>query len=180
MCNFCSTILEEEKLQQEERLRMEMRRQVTVSWDSGGSDEAPPKVRLKELTSLWSYCISVKVFAVADKQTNRYLSVCSPVDQVTPVLVPVKASSPAPNSTISRYSKHTHTHIQNTHTQTCTQLPLWTTVLLCSFSSIVAAAAFSSAFQRFYSPDSKKSYKSVWNKLTVFTDNGFQSVPEHM
>ncbi|XP_035536879.1 protein tyrosine kinase 2aa isoform X2 [Morone saxatilis] len=38
-----STILEEEKLQQEERLRMEMRRQITVSWDSGGSDEAPPK-----------------------------------------------------------------------------------------------------------------------------------------
>uniref|UniRef100_A0A3Q1I755 Focal adhesion kinase 1 n=1 Tax=Anabas testudineus TaxID=64144 RepID=A0A3Q1I755_ANATE len=38
-----STILEEEKLQQEERLRMEMRRQVTVSWDSGGPDEAPPK-----------------------------------------------------------------------------------------------------------------------------------------
>uniref|UniRef100_A0AAX7W1I8 non-specific protein-tyrosine kinase n=1 Tax=Astatotilapia calliptera TaxID=8154 RepID=A0AAX7W1I8_ASTCA len=35
-----STILEEEKLQQEERLRMEMRRQVTVSWDP---DEAPPK-----------------------------------------------------------------------------------------------------------------------------------------
>lgn len=44
--NPCSTILEEEKLQQEERLRMEMRRQVTVSWDSGGSDEAPPKVKL--------------------------------------------------------------------------------------------------------------------------------------
>ncbi|XP_028978719.2 protein tyrosine kinase 2aa isoform X6 [Esox lucius] len=38
-----STILEEEKAQQEERLRVEMRRQVTVSWDSGGSDEAPPK-----------------------------------------------------------------------------------------------------------------------------------------
>ncbi|XP_072303981.1 protein tyrosine kinase 2aa isoform X1 [Eucyclogobius newberryi] len=38
-----STILEEEKLQQEERLRVEQRRQVTVSWDSGGSDEAPPK-----------------------------------------------------------------------------------------------------------------------------------------
>ncbi|XP_062265627.1 protein tyrosine kinase 2aa isoform X4 [Platichthys flesus] len=38
-----NTILEEEKLQQEERLRMEMRRQVTVSWDSGGPDEAPPK-----------------------------------------------------------------------------------------------------------------------------------------
>ncbi|XP_015831228.3 focal adhesion kinase 1 isoform X2 [Nothobranchius furzeri] len=38
-----STILEEERLQQKERSRMEMRRQVTVSWDSGGSDEAPPK-----------------------------------------------------------------------------------------------------------------------------------------
>ncbi|XP_028436395.1 focal adhesion kinase 1 isoform X1 [Perca flavescens] len=38
-----STILEEEKLQQKERSRMEMRRQVTVSWDSGGTDEAPPK-----------------------------------------------------------------------------------------------------------------------------------------
>ncbi|CAI5778922.1 focal adhesion kinase 1 isoform X11 [Podarcis lilfordi] len=38
-----NTILEEEKLQQEERMRMESRRQVTVSWDSGGSDEAPPK-----------------------------------------------------------------------------------------------------------------------------------------
>ncbi|XP_055401632.1 focal adhesion kinase 1 isoform X3 [Bubalus kerabau] len=39
-----STILEEEKVQQEERMRMESRRQVTASWDSGGSDEAPPKV----------------------------------------------------------------------------------------------------------------------------------------
>ncbi|XP_017914120.1 PREDICTED: focal adhesion kinase 1 isoform X13 [Capra hircus] len=38
-----STILEEEKVQQEERMRMESRRQVTASWDSGGSDEAPPK-----------------------------------------------------------------------------------------------------------------------------------------
>ncbi|XP_041044948.1 protein tyrosine kinase 2aa isoform X6 [Carcharodon carcharias] len=38
-----STILEEEKVQQEERMRMEQRRQITVSWDSGGSDEAPPK-----------------------------------------------------------------------------------------------------------------------------------------
>uniref|UniRef100_A0A8C5PJS7 Focal adhesion kinase 1 n=1 Tax=Leptobrachium leishanense TaxID=445787 RepID=A0A8C5PJS7_9ANUR len=38
-----STILEEEKQQQEERLRTETRRQVTVSWDSGGSEEPPPK-----------------------------------------------------------------------------------------------------------------------------------------
>uniref|UniRef100_A0A669CYZ5 Focal adhesion kinase 1 n=1 Tax=Oreochromis niloticus TaxID=8128 RepID=A0A669CYZ5_ORENI len=57
-----STILEEEKLQQEERLRMEMRRQVTVSWDP---DEAPPKVRINDclcsispanLTNLPSLC----------------------------------------------------------------------------------------------------------------------------
>lgn len=41
---LCSTILAEEKAQQEERSRMEMRRQVPISWDSGGSDEAPPKV----------------------------------------------------------------------------------------------------------------------------------------
>lgn len=45
MCECRSTILEEEKLQEEERHRMEMRRQVNMSWDSGGSDEAPPKVR---------------------------------------------------------------------------------------------------------------------------------------
>ncbi|XP_062848512.1 focal adhesion kinase 1 isoform X2 [Trichomycterus rosablanca] len=38
-----STILAEEKVQQEERSRMEIRRQMNVSWDSGGSDEAPPK-----------------------------------------------------------------------------------------------------------------------------------------
>uniref|UniRef100_A0A3B3QKH1 non-specific protein-tyrosine kinase n=1 Tax=Paramormyrops kingsleyae TaxID=1676925 RepID=A0A3B3QKH1_9TELE len=38
-----STILDEEKLQQEERIRTEMRRQAPASWDSGGTDEAPPK-----------------------------------------------------------------------------------------------------------------------------------------
>ncbi|KAG7250428.1 hypothetical protein CRUP_009641, partial [Coryphaenoides rupestris] len=38
-----STILDEERQQVEERLRMEMRRQVNVSWDSGGSEDAPPK-----------------------------------------------------------------------------------------------------------------------------------------
>ena len=44
VCVCDSTILEEEKQQMEERLRMEMRRQVNVSWDSGGSEDAPPKV----------------------------------------------------------------------------------------------------------------------------------------
>ncbi|KAJ8415747.1 hypothetical protein AAFF_G00403040 [Aldrovandia affinis] len=38
-----NTILEEEKIQREERARTEMRRQVTVSWDTRGTDEAPPK-----------------------------------------------------------------------------------------------------------------------------------------
>lgn len=51
-----STILEEEKLQQKERNRMEMRRQVTVSWDSGGSDEAPPKVRNPLFSCLLASC----------------------------------------------------------------------------------------------------------------------------
>lgn len=53
-----STILEEEKVQQKERNRMEMRRQVTVSWDSGGSDEAPPKVRRYHTTCV---CVSVRL-----------------------------------------------------------------------------------------------------------------------
>lgn len=59
----CSTILEEEKVQQKERNRMEMRRQVTVSWDSGGSDEAPPKVRhtVHGFVSLCVFYLSVVV-----------------------------------------------------------------------------------------------------------------------
>lgn len=41
-------------MQQEERMRMESRRQATVSWDSGGSDEAPPKVaNVPNPTSGW-------------------------------------------------------------------------------------------------------------------------------
>lgn len=52
LCCLSSTILEEEKVQQEERMRMESRRQVAVSWDSGGSDEAPPKVA-KPPSHIW-------------------------------------------------------------------------------------------------------------------------------
>lgn len=44
---------------------MEMRRQVTVSWDSGGSDEAPPKVRLNDLFLFFS-----------DYVFNYYVSTC--------------------------------------------------------------------------------------------------------
>ena len=104
---------------------MEMRRQVTVSWDSGGSDEAPPKVSFTDqfmdsLSSLITVCLSVYGFVMTHKQKPTVFSACSPVDPVTPVLVPVKASSPAPSPTTSRYVTQT--------------------VLLCSFSSTVAAA----------------------------------------
>lgn len=80
---------------------MEMRRQVTVSWDSGGSDEAPPKVRQNDCH------IDLLLFLNSPfyKQKHTvmfFLSVSSPVDQVTQVLAPVKASSPAPNTTTSR------------------------------------------------------------------------------
>lgn len=62
---LCSTILEEEKAQQEERMRMEMRRQVTVSWDSGGSDDAPPKVRhmKKGVILKQQYCFTASLLA---------------------------------------------------------------------------------------------------------------------
>lgn len=66
MCQFYSTILEEEKLQQEERLRMEMRRQVTVSWDSGGSDEAPPKVRQNDNINNNAFYLSFIVFSLSN------------------------------------------------------------------------------------------------------------------
>ncbi len=54
---LCSTVLDEEKAQQEERFRMEMRRQVTVSWDAGNSDEAPPKVRAPSAHSVTPSCV---------------------------------------------------------------------------------------------------------------------------
>ncbi|XP_059364963.1 focal adhesion kinase 1-like isoform X3 [Carassius carassius] len=61
-----STILDEEKAQQEERFRMEMRRQVTVSWDAGNSDEAPPKVRSPSTSDVKDskqlFCVSDHVF----------------------------------------------------------------------------------------------------------------------
>lgn len=58
--SLSSTILAEEKAQQEERSRMEMRRQVNVSWDSGGSDEAPPKVSTTNLTSSCDLTLNFK------------------------------------------------------------------------------------------------------------------------
>lgn len=64
LCCLSSTILEEEKVQQEERMRMESRRQVTVSWDSGGSDEAPPKVAKAPTPSLALCLLTFAVYAV--------------------------------------------------------------------------------------------------------------------
>ena len=70
LCCLSSTILEEEKVQQEERMRMESRRQVTVSWDSGGSDEAPPKVAKAPTPSLALCLLTFEVYAV-----GRFMSV---------------------------------------------------------------------------------------------------------
>lgn len=155
---------------------MEMRRQVTVSWDSGGSDEAPPKVRLHCLTVLLRHfsliiflCSSTRVCYgwLKKKKQPVFLSACSPVDQVTPVLVPAKASSPARNSTTSRYSKHTprihtnkHTHTENKHKHTtarvrklCSCVPFHPPWLQQCFTLTferleVAAAALCSCWQR--------------------------------
>lgn len=116
LCITCSTILEEEKLQQEERLRMEMRRQVTVSWDSGGSDEAPPKVRLwwssASLASLWLFCpsVSVSVFVVANELTkSKLFSFC---------LQPSRPGYPSPRSSEGFFSSPQLNHfpVQQTHT----------------------------------------------------------------
>lgn len=69
-----STILEEEKQQQKERSRMEMRRQVTVSWDSGGSDEAPPKVGDHHTLCV---CVSVGPSCTsANGVVTKSLSIC--------------------------------------------------------------------------------------------------------
>lgn len=114
--------------------------------------------------------ISVHVFVVAYKQKQTfYLSICSPVDQVTPVLVPVKASSPAPSSTTSRYSKHTykHTHIQSTNTQAHSSHSE-KVALLCSCSSTVAAAVFSSDFQRFYAK-AAGGQRRRWGNWWIYT-----------
>lgn len=80
-----STILEEEKLQQKERNRMEMRRQVTVSWDSGGPDEAPPKVRRDYTTCVCvSGCLLVYVCKSATGVMRKNLCCVCAVCRETP------------------------------------------------------------------------------------------------
>ncbi|KAK3532460.1 hypothetical protein QTP86_018448, partial [Hemibagrus guttatus] len=71
-----STILEEEKAQQEERMRMEMRRQVTVSWDSGGSDDAPPKKMMYYISNdLRPHVLDTRVKRGAELSTDHHLVV---------------------------------------------------------------------------------------------------------
>ncbi|XP_032415167.1 focal adhesion kinase 1-like isoform X2 [Xiphophorus hellerii] len=93
-----STILEEEKLQQKERNRMEMRRQVTVSWDSGGPDEAPPKpIRHPFLQPTFSLdCISAPPLHHC-QQNQRFasqFSLCT--GNAHPSSPPSSSHSPAP------------------------------------------------------------------------------------
>lgn len=61
-----------------------------------------------DFTGRATYLSSYVCYGKTDR--NCYLSACSPADQVTPVLVPVKASSPAPRSTTSRYAMRTQKH----------------------------------------------------------------------
>lgn len=121
---LCSTILEEEKVQQEERFRMEVRRQVTVSWDSGNSDEAPPKVRhhwtnttqthhtrvtriIHLFINTHSFCeLRLWVFKTLDwSDLWCWCHFHSPADLVTRALVPVMDITPVHSisTTITRY-----------------------------------------------------------------------------
>ncbi|XP_013873243.1 focal adhesion kinase 1 isoform X7 [Austrofundulus limnaeus] len=99
-----STILEEEKVQQKERNRMEMRRQVTVSWDSGGSDEAPPKPsRRPSLQPTFSLdCVSAPSphHCLQSQRFGSQLSLCignpHPSSPHTSPLPPTPPLSPLP------------------------------------------------------------------------------------
>ncbi|XP_052003701.1 focal adhesion kinase 1-like isoform X3 [Xyrauchen texanus] len=114
----CSTILAEEKTQQEERSRMEMRRHVPVSWDSGGSDEAPPKPsRRRPLQHSFSMdCLSASAAPRPPQQPfGSQISLC--------ILQPEMSASSlgSCNKTIINQSPHMQSQLtlqQNTHTQT--------------------------------------------------------------
>ncbi|XP_026139748.1 focal adhesion kinase 1 isoform X6 [Carassius auratus] len=141
-----STILAEEKAQQEERSRMEMRRQVPVSWDSAGSDEAPPKPsRRRPLQHSFSVdCLSAPASTASRPPQQPFgsqISLC--IRQPKP---PASPSGPC-HKTITNRSPHmqqtlhqnTHAntqqlsvHSQHTFPQTQTQLLLQPLPLHCS------------------------------------------------
>ncbi|XP_037836285.1 focal adhesion kinase 1 isoform X13 [Kryptolebias marmoratus] len=108
-----STILEEEKVQQKERNRMEMRRQVTVSWDSGGSDEAPPKPSRPGYPSPRSS----EGFYPSPQHPGHYQMAGYPGPHTLPS-VP-SALYPPPAAMVDTHHAHTHPrHHVHTHSHT--------------------------------------------------------------
>ncbi|XP_008430470.1 focal adhesion kinase 1 isoform X10 [Poecilia reticulata] len=110
-----STILEEEKLQQKERSRMEMRRQVTVSWDSGGPDEAPPKPSRPGYPSPRSS----EGFYPSPQHPGHYQMAAYPGPHTLPS-VP-SALYPPPAAMVDTHHAHTHPR-HHVHTHSHTQL----------------------------------------------------------
>uniref|UniRef100_A0A1A8PGU4 Focal adhesion kinase 1 n=1 Tax=Nothobranchius rachovii TaxID=451742 RepID=A0A1A8PGU4_9TELE len=110
-----STILEEERLQQKERSRMEMRRQVTVSWDSGGSDEAPPKPSRPGYPSPRSS----EGFYPSPQHPGHYQMAGYPGPHTLPSVPSALYPPPAPMvdthhaHTHPRHHIHTHSHTQH-------------------------------------------------------------------
>uniref|UniRef100_A0A3Q3J101 Focal adhesion kinase 1 n=1 Tax=Monopterus albus TaxID=43700 RepID=A0A3Q3J101_MONAL len=110
-----STILEEEKIQQKERNRMEMRRQVTVSWDSGGSDEAPPKPSRPGYPSPRSS----EGFYPSPQHPGHYQMAAYPGPHTLPsvpsALYPPQAAMLDTHHAHTHPRHHVHTHLHTQH-----------------------------------------------------------------
>ncbi|XP_007571143.1 focal adhesion kinase 1 isoform X14 [Poecilia formosa] len=126
-----STILEEEKLQQKERNRMEMRRQVTVSWDSGGPDEAPPKPSRPGYPSPRSS----EGFYPSPQHPGHYQMAAYPGPHTLPsvpsALYPPQAAMVDTHHahTHPRHHVHTHSHTQLLPQPHGTDMGLWGSVM---------------------------------------------------
>ncbi|XP_014867515.1 PREDICTED: focal adhesion kinase 1 isoform X10 [Poecilia mexicana] len=126
-----STILEEEKLQQKERNRMEMRRQVTVSWDSGGPDEAPPKPSRPGYPSPRSS----DGFYPSPQHPGHYQMAAYPGPHTLPsvpsALYPPQAAMVDTHHahTHPRHHVHTHSHTQLLPQPHGTDMGLWGSVM---------------------------------------------------
>nr|XP_015831237.2 focal adhesion kinase 1 isoform X11 [Nothobranchius furzeri] len=122
-----STILEEERLQQKERSRMEMRRQVTVSWDSGGSDEAPPKPSRPGYPSPRSS----EGFYPSPQHPGHYQMAVYPGPHTLPSVPSALYPPPAPMvdthhaHTHPRHHIHTHSHTQHLPQPHGADMALW-------------------------------------------------------
>uniref|UniRef100_A0A8C7ZVT1 non-specific protein-tyrosine kinase n=1 Tax=Oryzias sinensis TaxID=183150 RepID=A0A8C7ZVT1_9TELE len=127
-----STILEEEKIQQEERSRMEMRRQVTVSWDSGGSDEAPPKPSRPGYPSPRSS----EGFYPSPQHPGHYQMAGYPGPHTLPsvpsAMYPPQAALLDTHHahTHPRHHVHTHSHAQHLPQPYGADMALWSSCLL--------------------------------------------------